>query len=325
MEWIFGPGSVGVSFFFILSGFVLTWSARPHDTAGRFWRRRIAKIYPNHAVTGIAALTVAALTGAGLSAAVVVPNLLLLQAWSPDIRVFFGLNTVSWSLACEAFFYACFPLLHRALIRLPGNRLWPAAVATLGLVWLVPVAAQLLPSADRYWAVWILPLARLPEFVAGMVLARIVQSGRWPAVRLWPIATLTVAVYLSSRWLAEDFRLIAGTAAPLALLVAAVGAADAAGRRTPWAAGWAVRLGEISFAFYLVHLLVLRLFIRATGIDHPAPIGVAMALGALALATAGSWLLHRGVELPGVRLFGGRRHSAQRQVRRAAPEQAGGA
>jgi peptidoglycan/LPS O-acetylase OafA/YrhL len=43
--------ATGVSFFFVLSGFVLTWSARPDDIATGFWRRRIARIYPVHLVT----------------------------------------------------------------------------------------------------------------------------------------------------------------------------------------------------------------------------------------------------------------------------------
>src|SRR4051794_13817969 len=33
-----------VAFFFMLSGFVLTWSARADDTPVLFWRRRAAKI-----------------------------------------------------------------------------------------------------------------------------------------------------------------------------------------------------------------------------------------------------------------------------------------
>src|SRR5688572_27893642 len=37
-------GHVGVSFFFILSGFVLTWSMKKGDTAPKFWRRRFFKI-----------------------------------------------------------------------------------------------------------------------------------------------------------------------------------------------------------------------------------------------------------------------------------------
>lgn len=49
-------GMVGVSVFFVLSGFVLTWSARDGEgargggSARSFWRRRAAKVYPNHLV-----------------------------------------------------------------------------------------------------------------------------------------------------------------------------------------------------------------------------------------------------------------------------------
>lgn len=303
MEWLFGQGAVGVSFFFILSGFVLTWSARKGDTAVRFWRRRIAKIYPNHVATWLVALAVAVVTGAGLSLAVVVPNLLLLQAWSPDIDVFFGLNTVSWSLACEAFFYALFPLLYLGLMRVPGRGLWPAATLALGAVWAVPVLASLLPADDRYWAIWIFPVARLPEFVAGMLLARIVREGRWPRLGVWPATALAAAAYLTSRFLPDDFRLVAGTAIPLALLVAAVGAADATGRPTPWRAGWMIWLGEVSFAFYLVHQLALRVVLKGSGVEHSAPTAIGIAVVALALALLGSWLLYRCVELPGMRLL----------------------
>jgi peptidoglycan/LPS O-acetylase OafA/YrhL len=316
MDWVFGPGAAGVSFFFVLSGFVLTWSVRPGETAWQFWRRRIAKIYPNHAVTATAALAVAAVTGAYLSAAVVVPNLLLVQAWVPDSRVFFGLNTVSWSLACEAFFYAMFPLLHRALVRrLPGAALWPATVACFALVWLVPVASQLLRPADRYWFIWVFPVTRLPEFVAGMLLARIVQEGRWRLTRVWPIAVLTGVTYLTSRWwLPDDFRLVAGSAVPLALFVAAVGAADAAGRRGPFSTRGAVWLGEVSYAFYLVHQLVLRLFTKVAGPGHPPLVGMALILVALAVAITGSAVLHRFLEVPAMRLIGGRRRGVRAAV-----------
>jgi peptidoglycan/LPS O-acetylase OafA/YrhL len=46
-------GWAGVVFFFILSGFVLTWSLRPKDTVPSFWRRRLLKVFPNHLVTSI--------------------------------------------------------------------------------------------------------------------------------------------------------------------------------------------------------------------------------------------------------------------------------
>ena len=70
----------------------------------------------------------------------------LRRAWSPNADVYFGLNTVSWSLACEVFFYASFPLLNRVLARLPERRLWTAALIAMGVIWLVPVVALLAPE-----------------------------------------------------------------------------------------------------------------------------------------------------------------------------------
>ena len=39
---------IAVSLFFILSGFVLTHSARAPESARAFWLRRFFTIYPNH-------------------------------------------------------------------------------------------------------------------------------------------------------------------------------------------------------------------------------------------------------------------------------------
>jgi peptidoglycan/LPS O-acetylase OafA/YrhL len=311
MEWIFGPGAGGVSFFFVLSGYVLTWSARPRDTNTQFWQRRFAKIYPNYLVTMIAAIAAVAIVGgAAITPGIVFSNVFLLQVWIPDPHYFFALNTVSWSLACEAFFYLLFPLLRRGLLRLPGNALWPATIGAFSLIWLIPVFAQALPESYQYWAIWILPVSRLPEFIAGMLLARIVLDRRWPRVPVLTMTLITAAVYLSTRWLPEEFRLVAGSAVPLALLVATIGAADVDGRPTVWRAPWAVWLGELSFAFYLVHQLVLRVVIKVAGPTQNAFAGIAVTVTALALAVAASWLLYRFVELPGMVRFGPRRRPA---------------
>lgn len=61
-----------------------------------------------------------------------VPNLLLVQAWWRDPYVVYGMNAVSWSLSCEVFFYACFPVTVIVLRRMSNRVRW--AIAALGVV-----------------------------------------------------------------------------------------------------------------------------------------------------------------------------------------------
>src|SRR5947209_10148896 len=111
-------GFTGVSFFFVLSGVVLTWSGRPGQSARQFYWRRFARIYPAHAVMTVFAIVMYLEVmppykplWAGLLA------LVLLHAWPPIPVVNSAANGVSWSPSCEAFFYAVFPGLTRALSR----------------------------------------------------------------------------------------------------------------------------------------------------------------------------------------------------------------
>jgi peptidoglycan/LPS O-acetylase OafA/YrhL len=304
MEWLFGRGSVGVSFFFILSGFVLAWSARDGDTALRFWRRRLAKIYPNHLVTWLAALGVGLTSAAGVSLAVALPTALLVQSWVPAESVYFGMNSVSWSLSCEAFFYAMFPVLMRLLVRVPGRALWPVTLASLACVWGVALGVQLLPTGYHYWTIWLFPVARIPEFIAGMLLALLVRQGRWPRIGIWPVVLLVGGAYVGSAWLPGDFRIVAATSAPLAFLIAAIAASDVEGRPTVGRWRWAVWLGEVSYAFYLLHQMVLRLAARLAGEPQSVWTGVAVMAVSLAVTVGASALLYRWVEIPGMRLLG---------------------
>lgn len=54
LQLVFGHGRAGVSFFFVLSGFVLAWSCRPGDGPLPFYRRRFARVWPAYAVTAVA-------------------------------------------------------------------------------------------------------------------------------------------------------------------------------------------------------------------------------------------------------------------------------
>ncbi|MFF0777922.1 acyltransferase family protein [Streptomyces sp. NPDC003720] len=300
--WGFGAGATGVSFFFVLSGFVLTWSARPHDRAPAFWRRRIARVYPVHVVTlGIALLMAYTLprqprpsSGQALS------NLLLVHSWwRPWWQT---LNPVSWSLACEAFFYAAFPLLFLLLRRL-GAR----GAAVLGV--LSVVAVLVLARADaHHWteqALYSMPAARLPEFVLGAVTARLVLLGRWRGPGLEAALALAVIGYFLVPQVTPGYSATVCTIAGFALLIPAAAVADLRGLPSLWRRRRLVRLGELSFAFYMVHLLVLRAGTQLLGTKPHFGLlaGLAVTAVAFAVSLALSWVLYEAVERPARRLL----------------------
>jgi peptidoglycan/LPS O-acetylase OafA/YrhL len=294
--WPFMAGATGVSFFFILSGFVLMWSARPHDTATGFWRRRIARVYPVHLATAAAAMVLGSAmlgqqrpTGPQLAA-----NLILIHSWWP--AWWQTLNPVSWSLACEAFFYATFPAMVVMLRRLGHRAMTALAAAAI-------VTVMVLPWVNAHYTLGIVlfssPLARLPEFILGAALARLVQLGRWRGPGLKASSAIAVAGYLLASVASADFAFAACTVLGFALLIPAAALADLRELSSGWRHPALVRLGELSFAFYMVHILVLHAG-SATLTTLPAPIGAAAAFAA---SLTLSWLIYEGVERPARRLI----------------------
>ncbi len=302
---LFNQGATGVSFFFVLSGFVLTWSARAGDTTAVIWRRRMAKIVPNHVVTWFIALFGLIYLGTHpVTVASVAPSLFLLQAWVPLERVFFGANTPAWSLSCEAAFYVAFPLLLRAIRKAREDRLWLLAGGLIFSIVVVPVGALPLPATTAYWLIYICPATRALEFVLGMVLARIVQSGRWIGVGLWSASVFFVVCYIASGYLPAGYSYVAGTVIPIAMLIPAAAVADITGRISPFRNRMWVWLGEISFAFYLLHQLVIRSIYKALGSPTMSVLRE-LALGAVMLIAAllAAWLLYQIVERPMMRIL----------------------
>ncbi|MFI1890543.1 acyltransferase family protein [Streptomyces jumonjinensis] len=328
LHWLFGTGTIGVSCFFVLSGFVLAWTYCPEsDTVGRFWQRRFAKIYPVYLVSTVLAFVMFAGMGQTPSGTNVVLHLTLLQSWTPDQSVYFGLNPVTWSLSCEAFFYAILPLVFVALRRLSANALY-ATVAlavvgafvlpyTLGELVNMPYPAEEIISTRPvggpfpYWFTYVLPGFRALEFVAGVAAALLVRRGQWRGPRV-PVALLIcLAGWLVNQELSPRLQHQAGTFLPFVLLIAALATADVHGTWSPLRGRVMRFLGEISYCLYVFQLLLLavvagtlRPALAAAGVlpDKEAALPTwlvgPVALGCLALCVLAAWAAYRWIEVP---------------------------
>lgn len=309
------PARIWVSFFFLLSGFVLCWSGSDRGGAKAFYVRRLARIYPSYALVRLAGLLVV-LAGTGFSLAKVGLAAFLLQSWVPHAPFYFSVPGVSWSLSVEAFLYLCFPLVVVALRRAtPMQRRWIAAGCLL-----VPVVLSGLAQAGYrghdyvnlndsvgVWLACYLPLARLPEFALGVLVAlSLRERGRAP-VPLRVAAPLFFAGYAYAMFWPSMLTQHALTVGPLALLLAAVTEREAQGGvrwlRTPRM----VALGDASYCFYLTHTLTVLVLMQLP-LMHSVP-GAVLAYGVgLVVAIA----LHRLVEVPANRAVL-RRWKARRQ------------
>ncbi|MEW2375033.1 acyltransferase [Micromonospora sp. NPDC047812] len=310
VDWAFALGLSGVQFFFILSGFVLVWSARPTDTRRAFWRRRVAKIWPSHVVLWAVALAVAAWFADPVDRFVAVENLFLLQAWDPRPGHFYSINTVSWSLSCEFFFYLCLPLALPLIRRARPWALWAVVVAVPLLILALWPAQALVPEESRWWFTQIFPPVRSLEFWMGVAAAELMRRGRWRGPGL-PLASLIfVATWVvAAQWVRAELWAALLSVAYI-LVIAAAADADVRGRRSPWRSRPMVWLGEVSFAFYLVHVLVMITVLRLTGdwgVGFTGWWGPAVVLGFLLVNLALAGLLHRVVETPMMRLLTPRR------------------
>ena len=355
LVWLFSRSGWAVSAFFILSGFVLTWITKPGERTRDFYRRRFAKVYPVHLVTTLVAIVLVAYTYATPGWPIVGRHLLLIQTWFPDQFSYFGLNGVSWSLGCEAFFYLCWPFLVPAIMRMTTRGVY----LTIGVSTVISVVAPALVASTFtllspppfemvsteqwggplvYWFAYVFPPARLPEFVIGIAFAVLIRRGKWFSVGAPAAIALCFVAWAINMRVDNYLNTHAIMMIPLALLVSALILADRQAasaepssaylRWSPFRGRALVWFGEISFSFYATHQLVVeqlgtRIWVYGNkwgllpgDVVWPWYGVLGMWVLQFAVALGVAWVLYRTVEVPMMRLL---RPRNGRRVR-SAPE-----
>lgn len=273
VKWVydnlFFEGYSGVSFFYVLSGFIISHAygdriRHRHISAGAYFAYRMVRILPLHwlvALPFLAWLLLIKNEAPGITT--ILLNLSLLHAFAPQSAIHYSLNAPSWSLSCELFFYLMFPLLvmlrTRTLATLAAGGI--ALIATAAAYWVLKGNQ---PSAMAEWFFYLNPPTRLVDFAAGMLIYRAAraemyrdQSGTALEIGLVLLIPLLMVVChqmdvpMPFRWQ------LAYLPAMAALVLVFAHGRGAVSRILK--APLPILLGEASFALYLTHRPVITL------------------------------------------------------------------
>ncbi len=177
-----------VSFFFILSGFILTYvypSLTTWADRRRFWLARFARVWPAHFAAFILLWLILQhgynFPTGNASRSLAVLNLALVHAWVPVRNVFFSFNSPSWTLSTEMAFYLLFPFLIWNWRKTWWIKLLGAFALAAGVIVFCRWANLTADNPSTPWSIsntgmlYIHPLPRLFEFTIGMTTALLFQ------------------------------------------------------------------------------------------------------------------------------------------------------
>jgi peptidoglycan/LPS O-acetylase OafA/YrhL len=334
-----GIGYAGVSFFFVLSGFILVYTYAGRSIEPRvFWRARFARIYPAYAFSlllsapgffkGLHTVPLYSWAAKHLAlACFLVPT--ALQAWLPLAAL--SWNAVAWSLSVEAFFYLLFPALLLLISKRSARQLMIVMLAcwlvSVGIgfcyVWLKPDGLTWAAAEQVDMVFWISalkfnPLVRLPEFLAGMAGGLLFVNWKRESIRpaflIVPALIAIGAVIVTQRTVPYPV-IHNGLLAP-AFIALIYGFA----LQPAWGAVLRQRVvvlfGDASYSLYLLHsTVIVTFFFMWRGFHMPFPLAMVVYFTVtfgLALA------VYRFVEEPARRWLNPRKSDVSRKTFRVA-------
>lgn len=271
-------GRAMVAFFFVLSGFVLTYihfnDFNSHFDSNRLWNyyiARLSRIYPLYFLIMIYCWLV---RGCQVN---ILYYIFAVQAWSGDLKIAFGAYAPGWTLSALFFLYAIFPLLiwglNKAKLIDSAQKVVWLLLLVFGIIFCLALYYILSGKANLPWSnpasahrwLYLMPIIRMLDFLIGILAAvyylKFKESFKFSAL-MWSLSSYTaIGLYIVFMSCAEILYSAFGydfTFAPLACLIIL----GICFNKDMWftkllSKPIMVGLGNASFALYLTHKIIL--------------------------------------------------------------------
>lgn len=325
--------SGGMSIFFVLSGFVIwvnyadIFTTRI-STAGLrdFLAARFARLYPMYLFTIILALAMGGLSPLYHRAPFSLFTIVMLQAWLPGgdgSLAVFSLPWIGhlWSVSTEVFFYLLFPgfvLVFSRFGRKASMGMAVLNVAALCLAFylafrigpslLAPIEGRI-GGTGMQWLTYYAPYLHVFEFIAGCLAGHRFMSGAPAPLKRGSCAAILLGFlcmpipFILIRHHPEYANLLACGGRVGAMIFVAMALPVISGHETWLSRALSSRVmlfgGECSYSIYLLHPILLRLFVFGPDSDPGLAAFLFRLVVIVVAVTALAWGTYIIIEAPG--------------------------
>ena len=269
-------GTIGVSYFIILSGVVMSLgyyekSQLASFSYKTFIKKRIIRLYPLHllCLIGYIILNPGIISLNGILQ--LIPNFLMLQSWIPFKSIYFSGNAVSWCLSDMMFFYAIFPLLVKYIKILSKIKL---TIISIIIFATYLTAVICIPEEYSHQILYISPLFRLLDFIIGIGIYNIyiyygkniskcITTSTASLIEICCIILLCGVVLLYKHvHINYMYALINMFVVGFLILITLTLDCKTGTIFNILRNKLLLKMGEVSFSFYMIHVLAMSIFNR---------------------------------------------------------------
>ncbi|MFY7839486.1 MAG: acyltransferase family protein [Lacibacter sp.] len=263
--------NVLVSYFFVLSGFILTINAKGKIELKQFYFNRFSRIYPVYIFALLFTLLLIfsiRQPSYTLDFNRTFLSVFLVQSWNFKYALVY--NYPAWSLSAEAFFYLLFPLIYNLLQKLQFKK----RLLIILVFWLIMQGIFVFFSSNRASFVVYNPFFHLSTFLMGILAGMLYREKySWLVLHqkklrhLFFISAILILFLMLTENKLFSIAYHNGLLAPFFILLIFMIAEDWLpfiswfGNRSP------EYLGEISYGIYILQVPVYRLLTQTFNLD----------------------------------------------------------